>query len=482
MPIQLMRLMAIPGAALACVFLVFASCSVFIFNDHLQFPFFILSGVTGLISLVLWHIQLKRTNNFNFKIKFAPIFAVASWVLVGLLASLPFILVLHLPFYQAMFESFSAISTTGATVITDLDSLPETILLYRQFLQWLGGLGIVIFVVAVLPNLNIGGMKLLKAEVPGPIKNEKLAARTKNSAHYLWGVYVLLTVACAIMYRLFGMSSFDAIAHSLSTVSTGGFSTHNDSFGYFHSETLYVISDVFMILGALNFGLLFISFQSKSLKQLFNNEETKTFLAIIIFVSFCAAGILIFKANGHGLSTINHAVFITISFITSTGFGAEDFTNWPTAVLFLLVISAYLGGCSGSTAGGGKIIRAIVLFKIVRRQMKLLIHPRGVFQVRYQGRPIDESVLSNTLAFVFFVIISTVILAFLLMIDGLDVWTALTAVAACLNVLGPAFGSLSENFSSLNNFDLSILSFAMVLGRLEYLTVILLFLPGFWRK
>jgi trk system potassium uptake protein TrkH len=391
-------------------------------------------------------------------------------------------LILHLPIAQAIFEAFSAISTTGATVITNIDELPKTLLLYRQFLQWLGGLGIVIFVVAVLPNLNIGGMKLLKAEVPGPIKNDKLVARTKNSAHYLWGVYVFLTVACALMYRLFGMNSFDAIAHSFTTVSTGGFSTHNESFGYFHNEALYIISDIFMVLGALNFGLLFIAFQSRSPKHLLKNEETKTFLAIIFIISMTTALILFFKANNHQLSTLNHAVFITISFITSTGFGAENFTTWPTAVLFLLVISAYLGGCSGSTAGGGKIIRVIVLFKIVRRQMKLLIHPRGVFQVRYQGRPVDESVLSNTLAFVFFVIISTVVLAFLLMIDGLDVWSALTAVAACLNVLGPAFGTLSDNFSSLNSFDLSILSFAMILGRLEYLTVILLFLPGFWRK
>ena len=355
--------------------------------------------------------------------------------------------------------------------------------MYRQFLQWLGGLGIVIFVVAVLPHLNVGGMKLLKAEVPGPTKDDKLVARTVNTAHYLWLVYGAITLLCALAYYLVGMSWFDAIAHSFSTVSTGGFSTHDASLGFFHSELVYLVSDLFMLIGAINFALHFQLFKIKNPRLYLENEEARSFLLIILSFGLLMSAVLLFSDQTESaLLTLNHAFFILISFITSTGFGAEDFTEWPLAGLFLLLISAYLGGCAGSTAGGSKIIRILILLKLVRREIQRLIHPHGVLTIRYQGRPVDDAVVRNTLAFIFFVILSSTGLTLLLMMTtGLDIWSAVSAVSACLNVLGPAFGDLSSNFQSVNDLGLALLSIAMVLGRLEYLTIIVLFLPKFWQ-
>jgi trk system potassium uptake protein TrkH len=355
--------------------------------------------------------------------------------------------------------------------------------MYRQFLQWLGGLGIVIFVVAILPNLNVGGMKLLKSEVPGPIKDDKLAARTMKTSHYLWSVYVSITILCAVAYYFAGMNAFDAIAHSLSTVSTGGFSTHDASLGWYHSESIYLVSDFFMIMGALNFAIHFKLLQTKNIKVFFQNEESRVFLLICIALSLIS--FLLLPNNGDSLSilkSLNHATFIVISFITSTGFGAEDFTTWPIAILFLLLISSYLGGCSGSTAGGSKIIRVIILFKMVRREMKRLIHPQGIFALKYQDRPVSSDTVRNTMAFIFFVVLSSITLTLLLMTTGLDLWSSLSAVSSCLNVLGPAFGVLSDNFQPVSNTGLAILTFAMILGRLEFLTVLVLFAPKFWKS
>ncbi|EAR08920.1 Trk-type K+ transport system, membrane component [Reinekea sp. MED297] len=477
----LTRLVAIPVGAVGGVLLLFGFLSVFEFHDHLELSFLEPGLAFSLLAMIL-SVPLLRYRS-ALKQRMAPLFALLAWVMVGLCAAIPITLVTGVSFSQAVFESFSALTTTGATVLSGLDDMSPTFLMYRQFLQWLGGLGVVVFVVAILPHLDAGGMKLLKAEVPGPSKDEKLISRTRKTAHALWGIYLLITIFCAIAYHLVGLSWFDAIAHSFSTVSTGGFSTHDASLGFYRSEWVYLVSDLFMLLGAINFALHFAFYRERRLRLFWENEETRTFLIIVLVLS-----LLVFLVLPHAqsftveLKALNHAFFILISFITSTGFGAENFTQWPNAALFLLLIGSYLGGCAGSTAGGSKILRIVILFKLVRREIRRLVHPRGVFAVRYQGRPVQDSIVRNTLAFFFFMLLMNVILVGLMMIDGLDLWTAITAVTACINVLGPAFGTLANNFQPLDAFGLDVLTFAMVLGRLEYLTLLVLFIPQYWRR
>jgi trk system potassium uptake protein TrkH len=470
----------LPLTIVSVMFITFGYLSLFIFHDH-QRNVFVVPGVQLLgLAVFLW--LMTKHRPIVVKVRVAPFFAVFAWMITGLCAAIPIAEVAEVSAADAIFESFSALTTTGSTILTGLDNMPRSFLLYRQFLQWIGGLGIVIFVVAVLPALNVGGMKLLKAEVPGPIKDDKLVSRTVNTAQYLWVVYGAITVLCAISYRIAGMDWFDAIAHSFSTVSTGGFSTHDDSLGYFQSELIYIISDIFMIAGALNFALHFHFFHSRKFSTYWKNEETQAFLIIIAALSLTVFATIYHSIdNANALQKLNHATFILISFITSTGFGAENFTSWPLAALFLLIISGYLGGCAGSTAGGSKIIRIVILFKLVRRETSRLIHPYGIFGIRYQGKAVEDTVTRNTLAFIFFVIFSSVILTLLLMTTGLDLWSSISAVSACLNVSGPAFGELSSNFIPVNDFGIGLLTFAMLLGRLEYLTILVLFLPRFWK-
>lgn len=477
---SIVSLSILPLTVVGVMFVVFGYLSLFIFHDH-QRNIFVAPGVQLLgLAFLLWLITKHR--RIVIKVRVAPFFAVFAWLITGLCAAIPIAEVARVSAVDAVFESFSALTTTGSTILTGLDDMPPTFLLYRQFLQWMGGLGIVIFVVAVLPALNVGGMKLLKAEVPGPMKDDKLVSRTVSTAQYLWVVYGAITVLCAISYHFAGMDWFDAVSHSFSTVSTGGFSTHDDSLGYFHSELIYIISDIFMIAGALNFALHFHFFHSKKFSTYWHNEETRTFLIIVAVLSLAIFATIYSSVNeGSALHKLNHATFLLISFITSTGFGAENFTSWPLAALFLLVVSGYLGGCAGSTAGGSKIIRIVILFKLVRREIRRLVHPYGVFAIRYQGKAVEDSVTRNTLAFIFFVILSAVILTLLLMTTGLDLWSSISAVSACLNVSGPAFGELSSNFIPVNDFGTGLLAFAMLLGRLEYLTILVLFLPNFWK-
>ena len=459
----------------------FALLSMLVFNDHEETEFF--TPALVMLAAALLFISVSRRFDAS-KIGFrdALLFAVLTWVFCGFLGAIPIILITKVSFTDGVFESISALTTTGATILSGLDDMPKSFLLYRQFLQWLGGLGVVIFVVAVLPMLNVGGMKLLKAETPGPVKDEKLSPRIANTTHYLWLVYLTITVLCALGYFLGGMTSYDAIAHSFTTVSTGGFSTHDASMGHFNNPGLLVISDIFMILGAISFALHFRVGRARNPLLYWRDEETHSFLLIVLSLSLLIAAILLSSDTYEDpLVALNNAVFHLVSFITSTGFGAAGFTDWPYAVALLLLFAGYIGGCAGSTAGGNKIIRNILSVKVINLQIRRLIHPRGMFSIKYQGRPIGNDVLSATMGFMSLAATSTVILTLVLMSTGLDFWSSLTAVAACLNVLGPAFGELGNNFQPVSDFGTWILSLAMILGRLEYFTVLALLLPGFWR-
>ena len=474
-------LLAFPIALVGVVQMAFALISLAIFHDHEETLFFY--PAAAMLATALLFVSVSRPSDAS-RISFrdALLFAVLTWFFCGLLASIPIIIITGVSVADGVFESISALTTAGGTILSGLDNMPKSFLLYRQFLQWLGGLGVVIFVVAVLPMLNVGGMRLLRVETPGPIKDDKISPRIANTAHYLWGVYVALTVACAISYYMGGMNGYDAIAHSFTTVSTGGFSTHDASFGYFDNPKLLIISDVFMILGAISFALHFRVWRHRAPTMYWRDEETSTFLCLVLVLSLIIALFLLAKGiYSDPMQAMNQATFHLISFITSTGYGADSFTEWPYAVIFLLVMAGYLGGCAGSTAGGNKIIRNILSIKIIYLELKRLIHPRGVFVVKYQGRPVEPSILAATVAFMSIAAASSMVLSLCLMATGLDFWSSLTAVAACINVLGPAFGELGSNFQPVSDTGLWILSFAMILGRLEYFTLLALLLPEFWR-
>ncbi|MDG9671868.1 potassium transporter [Hahella sp. CR1] len=475
-------LLTFPVALMGGVQLIFGALSVALFRDNVQ-QAFMAPAVAMLAASYLFWSRYRRSDLTKIGYRDSLLFASLTWMCSGVLGAIPIILVTGVSFTDGVFESISALTTTGATVLSGLDELPKTFLLYRQFLQWLGGLGVVIFVVAVLPMLNVGGMKLLKAETPGPVKDDKLSPRVANTAHYLWIVYIAITVLCALAYFVAGMSFYDAVAHSFTTVSTGGFSTHDASMGYFQSHLILAVSDVFMLLGAISFALHFKVFRARNPFVYLKDEETRTFLLIVAGLSLLLCIMLLKAQKYHDpFTALSDSAFHLVSFITSTGFGAASFTDWPEATAMLLVFAGYLGGCAGSTAGGNKIIRNIISIKSISLEFKRIVHPRGVFVMKYQGRSVGSDVTSATAAFMSFAAGSTLILTLALMATGLEFWSSFTAVAACLNVLGPAFAELGSNFAPVSDTGTWVLSFGMILGRLEYFTLLAIFLPHFWRR
>ncbi len=479
---NILKLLAIPCLWMGFVQVIFGLLSLEPFNDHVHLEFLVPGTVMMLLAWLLFTLHSQFQMN-RISYRDAMIFATLTWVICGLLGAAPIMLVTDVSYTDAAFESISALTTTGATILTGLDDMPKSFLLYRQFLQWMGGLGVVIFVVAVLPMLNVGGMKLLKAETPGPVKDDKLSPRISNAAHYLWFVYLMLTVSCAAAYALAGMSIYDAIAHSFTTVSTGGFSTHDASMWFFESHTILAVSNVFMLLGAINFALHFRTFRGRTLRLYWKDEESRTFLLIVVGLATALALYLYQQSNYPTLAaSVSFALFHVISFITSTGYGAADLSSWPLATSVFLVVTAYLGGCAGSTAGGNKIIRNIITFKVIRREFHQLVHPKGVFLVKFQNQPVDNSVRSAVMAFMALSATSSMLLTLVMMATGLDFWSAFTAVAACINVLGPGFGEVGSNFQSVSDTGSWVLFGAMILGRLEYFTALALFFPGFWSR
>ncbi len=473
-------LLSVPVLWMGVVQLCFGLLSRWVFDDGVAL-FFMESALPmimlpSLLVALAWKRRLRMVSYRD-----ALLFATLTWIITGILGALPIMLIVEVSFTDAVFESISALSTTGATILVGLDTMPPSFLLYRQFLQWMGGLGVVIFVVAVLPMLNVGGMRLLRAETPGPVKDDKLTPRIAHTSHYLWLVYLLITLLCILAYYWGGMTFYDALAHSFATVSTGGFSTHDSSMWFYESHLLLGISNVFMILGAVSFALHFGFLNTGRFKVYWHNEEARVFVLMVVFLSLGLA-VWLFAQGRYGIGeSVSFAFFHVVSFITSTGFGAADLSSWPPGTDLFLVTVAYLGGCAGSTAGGNKVIRDIVAFKMFRRQIRLALHPHAVIPIHYNGAVVDNAVLNAVMAFLFLAATSSVVFTLLLMMTGLDVWSAFTAVAACINVLGPGFGTVGSNFQPVSDAGIWMLSAAMIIGRLEYLTVFALLLPAFWR-
>ncbi|MGO2356106.1 MAG: TrkH family potassium uptake protein [Marinomonas foliarum] len=480
-PLLVLRLLTMPCLWMSVVQFVFGELSFMLFKDGVGRAFAIPAVVIFFFSLTILlgfrKYALPSVNTCE-----AMLFATLTWFAVGVLGAIPIISITHISFTDGVFESISALTTTGATVLSGLDDMPPTFLMYRQFLQWMGGLGVVIFVVAILPMLNIGGMRLLKAETPGPIKDEKLSPRVSSTTHYLWMVYLAITVLCALSYYFAGMSAFDAIGHSFTTVSTGGFSTHDASMGYFNSPLILWICNLFMVLGAVNFALHYRIYIARSIKLYWQDEETRGFLKIIGFIALLLALFLFQTGSEEGLwVSITQSFFHVISFITSTGYAATDFGAWPAVTSIILIFVGYIGGCAGSTAGGNKVIRNIISVKSIGLEIKRLVHPNGVFAMKFQGRTIAADVRHSVMGFMCLVAMITILFTVLLMMTGMSFMASLSATAACLNVLGPGFAELGSNFSPLSDAGTWLMSFAMILGRLEYFTVLVLFFPVMWR-
>lgn len=404
------------------------------------------------------------------------------WAAVSLFGSIPFMLGSDLDFAQALFESASAFTTTGATVVADLDRLSPSLLFYRQELQWFGGIGVIVSAVALLPMLRIGGMQLYKAETPGPIKDEKLSPRIAQTARTLLTLYAGLSAACALLYWLAGMSAFDAVTHSFATLATGGFSTHDASFAWFDDPTIELIAIVFMILGGINFGLHFRCWRLLDPRVYLANDEVRWFVLVLGVVSaFAAAVLLAHDPSLDWQTAARHAVFTATSVMTTTGFGVDDFSAWPLALPVLVLLLSFLGGCAGSTSGGIKLVRIVVLTRQAGVQLTRLAHPSLVRPVKIDGRAVPDPIIEAVWGFFGVYVLSFAALMLALMMLGLDQVTAFGAVAACLNNLGPGLGAVASNFTGQPDAVLHLMTFAMLLGRLEIFTFLVLLTPGFWR-
>ena len=450
-------------------------------DDNTITGFLFALAITFFSGLVMW----LPVRNVRHELRIRDGFLVTSlfWTVLGLFGALPFALTesLELGAIDAVFESISGLTTTGATVIVGLDNLPQSILIYRQLLQWLGGIGIIVVAVAVLPMLGIGGMQLYKAETPGPSKDSKLTPRITETAKALFSVYLSLTVACAVAYYAVGMSGFDAIAHAFSTVAIGGFSTHDASMGYFESDAILLVCSVFMSISAINFGLHFIAWRRRAMGVYVKDSETRFFLSVLSVCIIITCAYLLFSGTMDGHDSLIHGLFQAISITTTTGFTTQNFAVWPSFLPVMMLFFSFMGGCVGSTGGGIKAMRLMLIYKQGVRELKQLVHPNAVIPLKVGRRRVEAAVVSAVWSFFAVYMSAFIIILLLLMATGLDFTTAFSAVAASLNNLGPGLGEVAANYGAINEVAKGLLCFTMLLGRLEVFTLLVLFTPMFWR-
>ncbi|MCU0836295.1 MAG: TrkH family potassium uptake protein [Chromatiaceae bacterium] len=424
-------------------------------------------------------------NRRELRLRDGFLVVVLFWGVLGLTGALPFVLDegTGLSVTDAIFESISGLTTTGATVIHGIDQLPRSILYYRQQLQWLGGMGIIVLAVAVLPMLGVGGMQLYRAEMPGPMKDNKLTPRITETAKALWYIYVWLTVGCATAYWLAGMSPFDAVGHAFSTVAIGGFSTHDASMGHFESSLIEMIAVVFMIAAGINFALHFVAIRRRSLGVYWQDSEVRLYLALIVGVTITVT-IALYHTDTYLFwdDAFIRGLFQVVSIGTTTGFTTAEFYYWPPFLQILLLFTSFVGGCAGSTAGGIKVIRLLLLIKQGLREIARLIHPNAQLPVRMGHRTVHHRVVDAVWGFFSLYVASFVAMYLALAATGLDLMTAFSAVAACINNLGPGLGQVGASYAGLEDPAKWILCFAMVLGRLEIFTLLVLLTPAFWRR
>ncbi|MBL32488.1 MAG: potassium transporter [Gammaproteobacteria bacterium] len=449
----------------------------YIYKDGAISLFLSTLSIVSLIGIVGVFLTRGEDNDLSQKDGFVII--VLFWIVLSFAGSVPFYLS-GMTFIDSIFESTSGITTTGATVISNIDALPESLLFYRQLLQWMGGMGLIVLAIAVMPLLGIGGGQIYKTEVPGAMGEQRLTPRIKETAQALWLIYLGLTIACAVLYYFNGMSVFDSISHSMSTVAIGGFSTHNESIGFFDSISIELICMVFMLLSSFSFALhYFAIYKSKPLKYFYDPELR--FFASILLLIFIIALIINFFSDMSG-ANIRQIAFHSVSMITTTGFSISDTSSWPFSISFLLLIGAFVGACSGSVGGGVKSWRVLIMINHAYKNIMTIIHPNSVISLKIGTKNVDDQVATSVWGFFSIYIISFVILLLGILISGLDFESAFSAVGACLNNLGPGLGAVSENYSQITSFSKGILAFAMLLGRLEIFTLLVLLTPMFWEK
>jgi len=436
-----------------------------------------------ILGILLWY--PTRRDKHDLKIRDGFLIVVMFWTVLGFAASVPmyFATGINLSFTDAVFESFSALTTTGATVIVGLDHLPHSLLWYRQQLQWMGGMGIIVLAVAILPMLGIGGMQLYRAETPGPVKDAKLAPRISETAKALWYIYLGLTISCAVAYWFAGMNWFDAFSHSFSTVAIGGFSTHDASIGYFNSIQIEIVAMVFMFLAGLNFALHFTAFRNVSTSPYRVDPEFKIF-ALLLLIGIVISTLYLWLHNVYPTwqEALRFGAFQTVSIASTTGFSNADFAMWPAFFPVMLILMSFIGGSAGSTAGGMKVIRFILLAKQGLREIQRLLHPNALMPIKLHGKVIPDKILTAVWGFFSLYVTSFIFILLILMALGLDYNTAFSAVAATINNLGPGLGEVAANYQSLSDPAKWVLTFTMLLGRLEIFTLLVLFTAAFWRK
>ncbi|ASM48316.1 trk system potassium uptake protein TrkH [Pseudoalteromonas espejiana DSM 9414] len=453
-----------------------------IYKDGGGVPFvlaFIFSVIIGLTAY-----YPNRHENGDLKAREGFLIVVLFWLVLGAFASLPLIFLQepNLSMADAVFEAFSGLTTTGATVLTGIEYLPKSVLFYRQQLQWFGGMGIIVLAVAILPMLGVGGMQLYRAEIPGPVKDSKMTPRIADTAKHLWYIYVSLTVTCMLAYWAAGMEWFDAICHAFSTVAIGGFSTYDASIGHFDSPVINFICVFFLIIAAVNFSLHYAAVASRNIQVYIRDPEFKVFLLIqLALVVICFTVLSSNEIFADGDETLDQALFQAVSMSTTAGFATDNFSAWPLFLPILLIFSSFIGGCAGSTGGGMKVVRVFLLYLQGIRELNRLVHPRAIYSIKLGRKALPDKVVEAVWGFFSAYALVFIIIMLALMGTGMDNITAFSATAACLNNLGPGLGDVASHYGAITDGAKWLLTIAMVFGRLEIFTLLVLFTPTFWR-
>ena len=426
---------------------------------------------------------LTQRVNTELQIRDGFLVTAAFWIVLSLYGSLPFLLsdAIQVSVFDAVFESVSGLTTTGATVLAGLDALPQSILLYRQLLQWLGGIGIIVLAVAVLPMLGIGGVQLYRAESTGPAKDSKLTPRITSTAKALFSIYLGLTVACAAAYYLAGMSAFDAISHAFSTIAIGGFSTHDASMGYFQSDVILLIACLFMLISAVNFGLHFVAFSKRNPGIYRFDSETKFFSGVLLISTIVTCITLVAMGTLSADKAIIHGLFQTVSIATTTGYASDHFAAWPSFLPIFLIMLSVMGACAGSTGGGMKAMRILLISRQGMRELRQLLHPNAVIPLKLDARRVQTEVISAVWSFFAVYMFCFVLIWLALLATNLDFVSAFSAVVATMNNLGPGLGEVAKHYGAVSEPGKLTLCLAMLMGRLEVFTLLVLLTPAFWR-
>lgn len=438
--------------------------------------------VTLLLGMMLW--LPNRNQKHELKAREGFLIVVLFWTVLGSIGALPFLFSeqLGMSVTNAFFESFSGLTTTGATTLVGLDHLPKAILFYRSMLHWLGGMGIIVLAVAILPLLGVGGMQLYRAEIPGPLKDSKMRPRIAETAKTLWLIYLLLTVACGIALWAAGMAPFDAVNYSFSIVSIGGFSTHDVGLAFYDSYLVNNIAAVFLFLAGCNFALHFAAASGRGIKAYSQDPEFRTYILIqFVLIVICTLMLWKFDVYASFLDALNQSFFHTISLATTSGITTTDVSGWPLFLPIILLLSTFIGGCAGSVGGGLKVIRVLLLYLQGSRELKRLVHPNAVYTIKLGARALPERVIEAVWGFFFVYALVFLLSLVALMATGIEAYPAFTGAASALNNLGVGMGDFASNYTQVNDTAKWILIVTMLFGRLEIFTLLILFTPSFWR-